>query len=699
MPTQVLPITDLAKSGVIEDTPAVSLPPNVFSDVRNVRFHDGTIRKMEGEEVVYNFSGNVIYVAWWPNPNLAPNSGYYVVVTEDGGVESVNLVEATATTASTGNRWGATPIAGGSWQHTLFAGGFGFVLNNGLETPRYILDQEGSAIDNLFFAPLPNWDSYFAQENVTSIIWDMETPTISLGRSISLDLVTLDGSAATIPGTQRLLYRVIPRDPSLPVLTTTISQLERLSMDRPTYNTAPGALFVVEDSDADIWRIEPTLRDTITTPTNPQLGAEEGDTIEVAVQERPEIIVTAGIIRGYGSLLVAGNLRETDLNGNILRNMPGVIRTSDVAAPGNIPLNWNPFRNGANSADEFTLSSTGIVQEMAELQGNLFVYTNNSIHSIQATGGNIPFSVRPVTDSYGAQTAEAVLEFDGKHFVVGSNDIYLFGGHPGSIQSIADGRVRQFFFGDLAPATQSDMFILRNQRFDEIWICYRSNDAQAQTAGNDRALIWNYRENTWTIREQSYVTSGDMAPHHTFSNTPDGRVVTLNPSLILPIFGSHGDVIEADEPGVFTDVGDARYESYVERKRLAMTPEFTTENLLSVAMLTEDTNTFLPEIDQSSRNSVNLEIRVTGTGAPAENADLRAVVEVEDPNDPTQRIEVPNTSIGATNTFSTADDYKVDIREHGRLLNYRITDGGTELADKYWSIVGLQFDIGTGGTR
>ena len=681
MPTQVLPITDLAKSGVIEDTPAVSLPPNVFSDVRNVRFHDGTIRKMEGEEVVYNFPGaNVIYVAWWPNPNLAPNSGYYVVVTEAGGVESVNLIVATATTASAGNRWdlvGTNPIAGGQWQHTLFAGGFGFVLNNGLETPRYILDQEGSAIDNLFFAPLPNWDSYFAQENVTSIIWDMETPTISLGRSISLDLVTLDGSVDTIPGTQRLLYRVIPRDPSLPVLTTTVSQLERADNLRPNYNTAVGSLFRVRDSEADVWQIEPTLRDTTTTPTNPQLGAEEGDTIEIAVQERPEIIVTAGIIRGYGNLLVAGNLRETDLDGNVLRHMPGVIRTSDVAAPGNIPLNWNPFRNGANSADEFTLSSTGIVQEMAELQGNLFVYTNNSIHSIQATGGNIPFSVRPVTDSYGAQTAEAVLEFDGKHFVVGSNDIYLFGGHPGSIQSIADGRVRQFFFRDLAPETQSDMFILRNQRFDEIWICYRSNDARVDATGNDRALIWNYRENTWTIREQSYVTSGDMAPHHTFRTTPDGTVVSLNPSLILPIFGSNSDVIEADEPGVFTDVGGS-YTSYIERKRFAMTPEFTTENLLSVAMLTEDGGT----LGLTGNTRVDLFIRVTGTDVPAQDTDL--------------------STTGNTNaTFATDTDYKVDIREHGRLLNYRITDDGfnQDTGDRYWSIVGLQFDIGTGGTR
>ena len=121
-----------------------------------------------------------------------------------------------------------------------------------------------------------------------------------------------------------------------------------------------------------------------------------------------------------------------------VRSMPGVIRTSGVAAPGSVPANWNPFKTGVNTADEFTLSSTGIVQDMAELQGILYVYTNDSIHSVQQTGNTtLPFNVRPVARGWGAQTIDAVQEFDGRHIVIGSSDIYVFQGHPGSIQSIA----------------------------------------------------------------------------------------------------------------------------------------------------------------------------------------------------------------------------------------------------------------------
>ena len=119
-----------------------------------------------------------------------------------------------------------------------------------------------------------------------------------------------------------------------------------------------------------------------------------------------------------------------------------------------------------------------------------------------------------------------------------------------------------------------------------------------------------------------------------------------------------------DAIGGFTDRANAGYESYMERVRLAMTPEFNTENLLSVAMLTEG-------------DGASLEVRATGTNTPAELTDL-------------------STTGGVVNTFDISNDYKIDLREHGRLLNHRITDVRGTVG---WSVSGLQFDIGSGGTR
>ena len=53
MVEQVLPINNLDEAGVILDIPSVALPPNAFSNVRNVRFKDGSVRKMKGEVNIF----------------------------------------------------------------------------------------------------------------------------------------------------------------------------------------------------------------------------------------------------------------------------------------------------------------------------------------------------------------------------------------------------------------------------------------------------------------------------------------------------------------------------------------------------------------------------------------------------------------------------------------------------------------------
>ena len=141
----------------------------------------------------------------------------------------------------------------------------------------------------------------------------------------------------------------------------------------------------------------------------------------------------------------------------------------------------------------------------------------------------VPFAATPVTDSYGAQTTGSVLEFDGSHIVVGSQDIYLFGGHPGSIKSIADTRVRQYFFDSLNPLHEDNMFALRYQQKDEVWICYPTTSSVDGEC--DRALIWNYRLNNWTIRDLRHVVSGDVGP------IPGGGI----PGAFIELSGTSGN--------------------------------------------------------------------------------------------------------------------------------------------------------------
>ena len=494
MPDQVLPITDLHQTGVVLDNPAVSLPANAFSDVRNVRFRDGAIGKMEGEVNVFPFlfnSGSELenttlkYVAYWQNPNLAgDHSGYYLIIVERVGEDADNIEfrndeawliqphkEGDQYLAEKKGTFQAD--TDGNWQHTFFQGGFSIIINNGLNIPHYITDNEGNMdikeVPN--FAPLPGWESY-------------------------------------------LINEVLLRD----TFTSTSSR----KFDTGQLRTAETQYVVTKNEDTDNPLVEGTGDDEYeVTQSDGQdvitfgdTAIVEGDTVQVNLQSIDPVEVRAGVIRSFGDFLVAGNLTETvgdEDNRVILRNLPGVVRASDVALAGSIPANWNPFAAGVSTADEFVVSDTGIVQDMAELQGNLLIYANNSISVMRPTGNaSIPHTISTVTNSYGAQTTEAVLEFDGQHIVVGANDIYVFGGHPGTIKSIADGRVRNYFFDSLNPLHEARLFMLRYQQKDEIWICYPTKDSVRGEC--NQALIWNYRLNNWTIRDLRNVIAGDIGP-------------------------------------------------------------------------------------------------------------------------------------------------------------------------------------------
>lgn len=379
MATRVVPIESIDKFGFVADSPTIALPPGAFSDVLNVRFDNGAIRKVKGYVEIFEALNltNIIKIAYWPNPNKP----VWIVVNREGSPEKDHIyaVFLDSNNVITSSDLSLNSTTGydtsDNWQATLFNGGYTIIMNPGNGTPQHSTDTQGSS--NLpSFANLPNWDSYTANS-------------------------------------------------------TTVSK------------------------------------------------------------------VYCGIIIPLGNVLLAGDLQEFDSSNNIVRDLRGVVRSSSVAAPGNIPQNWNPFATGAGTADEITIADTGRIKAMKPLQGKVMVYTSDSIS--QLTVSSTGLSEIKVTDQYGAINQFSVYEYDGRHIVLGSNDIYVFEGHPASIKSLADGRVRRYYYNNVHGSSTNLTRIVRNLSYDEIWICYRSNNNTSETL--DVALTWNYRHNVWSKRE------------------------------------------------------------------------------------------------------------------------------------------------------------------------------------------------------
>ena len=591
MPSQIIPVTDIASVGVIMDTPSVSLPPNVFSDVSNIRFHNGAAMKMPGEAVFATLV-EADYVAYWPGPG---STGDKIVVIA-GASLTVRTTDAPNDVIFTING----VMQSENWQHTLFNGGFHIVLNNGVDTPIFIADTDLSGqvrtiADNAPLIQLPNWNSYLVEDVLQEFEHDGSAGEINV-------------TGPSIIDNARLKITIIPRNPSAPIVTETVT-LGSTSVVPD--GTLPGIGTINNVS---------TATNSFGFTPNTETG---GATFRIVIVNPTTPVVTADVIRSYGNLLVAGGLRETQAGG---RTLPGTIRTSDVAQPGDIPQNWNPFALGVNSADEIILATTGAIVDMADLQGVLYIYTDNSIHALQRSGNpQVPFRTSPVTDNFGCDNTGGVLEVDGKHIVVGNNDVYIFAGHPGSISSIADGRVRDAF------RDTTGWQILRFNKWDELWFWRR---------GVQEIYVWNYRTTTWTTRNQTTP----------LSMTYDGdEVVAAHSAGILRTDNS------------YTDVGGNSYSSYLERKRMALAPEFDTETLNSIALMYSGT--------------ADLEMLFESTNAPGDEGTIG----------------------GSTYSFTGASSWKTDIRIQGRFLNYRIADASDN--ESPWSLTGFQLDVGKGGTR
>jgi len=714
MAENIVPINELSSLGVVKDTPTVGLAPNAFTGVNNVRFRDNAVWKMKGEEVLTadlncgtapssGSFGKILYIAWWSNPNLTPDDGYYIFIVEQKNSSGtvvgnrVFLKKATdssgsaiedITPSSLNSNNGFAPT--GNWQHTEFSGGYVIILNNGIDKPHYLRDvlNNTNIADVPDLKELPGWDSYNVREKLIERTFALDTEgatkddfLLSFDLGFKIDFTNTELYVSYLDVGVLEYYNVTPVLTGESGESGTINGSNYVPANFPTIAyDSNGVITTPAQPTTNVGNSYKIYTDTTTNSTRLWLGTNfvEGDVICVYMKSRNIVNVRCGVVRAFGNLLVAGNLIEQDSSNNsTVRNMTGVVRTSDVAAPGAIPTNWNPFSVGVNTADEFTLSSTSVIQDMQPLGDNLFIYTNNSIHVMRLTGSiTAPVSFRPVTYQYGCAGLNKVIEFKGRHLIVGSNDIYTFSGNAANIESVADMRIRNYFYDNLDRNRTSKIFLLLNQAHDEIWINYPKIGFTSPEC--NEAIIYNYKFNTWTIRSLNNISSGVMAPIVGDGVSNSDRPWAnnkINMNRLFPVltqectsnFSHTGSAILAADIGYKHRQINNNYSNYnsaIERKGLSATPEFKTEQFNSVALLTQGSGT--------------LTISTTASNAPAAMPD---------------NFNSPDKS----GSFSIATDYKHDLRLNGRFISYKIDDGTSTSTS--WSLTGLQLAIQEGGTR
>ncbi len=207
----------------------------------------------------------------------------------------------------------------------------------------------------------------------------------------------------------------------------------------------------------------------------------------------------AKVIRPFRQFLLALNVTKGSTN------YPHLVAWSHSASdPGSLPTSWD-ITDPTLDAGEYDLADdqTVIVDGLA-LGDSFIVYKESAYYLVRPVGPPRIFEFYKLADNAGALGPNCVATFPGGHVVLGQGDIWVHSGGPP--RSILDRVMRRWLFGQLDADTFVRSFIASNPLQNEVWCCFPVVGGTAATL----ALIWNWKDNTFTVRELPGVAHADF---------------------------------------------------------------------------------------------------------------------------------------------------------------------------------------------
>ena len=215
----------------------------------------------------------------------------------------------------------------------------------------------------------------------------------------------------------------------------------------------------------------------------------------------PTTITTrCNVLRSYRNYLVALDVTKS---GTRYRQL---VKWSSSADPLTAPATWDES-DTTTDAGETSLSETnGTNIDCLPLRDINIIYKDDAVYGMQFIGGTFIFRFYQIFSGVGLIAKRCVAAFENYHCFVGNDlDIYVHDGN--SIRSIAQDRWRDWLRGNVDGTRYERMFVVANPVTTEIWICVPTGDSEYP----DTALLWNWRKDTWGIRDLSNISSGVVA--------------------------------------------------------------------------------------------------------------------------------------------------------------------------------------------
>jgi hypothetical protein len=213
---------------------------------------------------------------------------------------------------------------------------------------------------------------------------------------------------------------------------------------------------------------------------------------------------TAKVIRPFKRFLVALDKTEAGTR------YPFRVHWSHPAEGGTVPTSWDPADATKDSGYVDLSQTNGFVIDCLPLRDSNIIYKEDSVWSMNFEGGQNIFGFRQLFADAGILSRNCAQVFEGGHFVVSLDDVYVHDGQ--SRKSIVDTQIRDELFNYLHPTYKERTFVATDYKNNEMWVCFVSLDNETD-AFVDKAFIWNWRNKTWSRRDLpnlSYIGWGTV---------------------------------------------------------------------------------------------------------------------------------------------------------------------------------------------
>jgi hypothetical protein len=160
---------------------------------------------------------------------------------------------------------------------------------------------------------------------------------------------------------------------------------------------------------------------------------------------------------------------------------------------------WGPLVT--NSAGGYDLATDGRIMTGQRTKNETLIWTDVDVHAARYVGGLAIYRFDQVGDKCGIISRKAKTVVDTTAFWMGKNSFFMYDGFVRSLNS----EVSDYVFNDFNTTQAAKVWSMSVAEFGEVWWFYPSS----ASTECDRYVVYNYRENHWTIGQLTRTAGVD----------------------------------------------------------------------------------------------------------------------------------------------------------------------------------------------